>query len=308
MTESAYQPAQSAPLPAISLLDVERYEDGSYESLDYDEYESQCALREGENARYLDEFHDDLVAAGLKDKTVSKHIDNVYFYLNTYLTRTAPLDMRAGCYKAADYLGDFFIRKCMWSTPASIRSNAASFKKFYKSMLQRGYILQDDYDTLRFAIKEGLDYWCDLCAEYNTPGSSNPFSPFADDPFEAPGVALGGDAAGAMLRDVVGSIMAEMHAAGLSDAEIVDAMEGVSSGIEERIALYEADDETVLAALAATGLPADRKELEQIVRTQDSSAHAVDALCKAHRVDLGEDEYGMAEWVVAILHDRWIEG
>ncbi len=33
-----------------------------------------------------------------------------------------------------DFLGEFFIRKCMWSTPGTIKRTAASIKKFYKFM------------------------------------------------------------------------------------------------------------------------------------------------------------------------------
>ena len=309
MERSAYEPGATGPLAEIGPLDVELYEDDAYESIGYDEYERLCKLREEENDRYLDEFYDDLVKAGLKEKTVSKHIDNLNFYLNTYLTRSAPLDMRAGCYKASDFLGNFFIRKCMWSTPTTIKGNAASFKKFYKSMLERGRILQDDYDFLRCVIKDDLDYWCELCAEYNTPGSANPFDPFADDPFymdDLGGNAGGDDETLSALHGMVDELISSMRAEGLSDEDIAVAMAGATEAIEERIALYEADDATVMAALASTGIPAIRPELEELMRENDSPAPAIDALCEKHGVELDEDAYGMAEWTIAILHDRWI--
>ena len=182
------------PTEGLGPLDwevIEEFEDDAYENLDYDEYERQCKLIEEENNQFLDEFYDDLVEAGLKAKTVSKHIDNLHFYLNTYLVRTAPLHMRAGCYKVGDYLGNFFIRKCMWSTPTSIKGNAASFKKFYKSMLKRGRITQDDYDCLASTIKCDMEYWCEDCAQFNDPYGDNPFSPFPSG-FGGVGGALGG--------------------------------------------------------------------------------------------------------------------
>jgi len=65
-----------------------------------------------------------------------------------FLLRSEPLEMEQGCFMADEFLGDFFIRKCMWSTPGSIRSSAASFKKFYKCMLERGAEEKESYDFL----------------------------------------------------------------------------------------------------------------------------------------------------------------
>ena len=33
-----------------------------------------------------------------------------------------------------DFLGDYFIRKCMWSTPSSVKTTAARLKKFCYEM------------------------------------------------------------------------------------------------------------------------------------------------------------------------------
>ena len=76
------------------------------------------------------------------------------------------------------FFGDFFIRKCMWSTPASIKSTAASLKKFYKCMLQHGYIDKESYDYLCFDIKENMEDWQEECAIYNDPDEPNPFYMF----------------------------------------------------------------------------------------------------------------------------------
>lgn len=55
------------------------------EELGYEEYELECKKREEENEIYLQLFEDDLKAAGLSDKTIKNHYQNVEFYLNTYL-------------------------------------------------------------------------------------------------------------------------------------------------------------------------------------------------------------------------------
>lgn len=74
------------------------------------------------------------------------------------------------------FLGDFFIRKCMWSTPGTIKSTAASIKKFYKSMLAHGRIQKSDYEILCTDIKDRMEYWQEDCAAFNDPGSVNPFA------------------------------------------------------------------------------------------------------------------------------------
>lgn len=58
------------------------------------------------------------------------------------------------------------IRKCMWSTPSTVKTTATSLKKFYKSMAEHGKIEKKDYDHVCHDIKES-------CESYN-----NPYLPF----------------------------------------------------------------------------------------------------------------------------------
>ena len=76
------------------------------------------------------------------------------------------------------FLGNFFIRKCMWSTPSTIKSTAASIKKFYKCMLDHGNIKKKEYDYLCSEIKEGMEQWQADCAAFNDPDAENPFDWF----------------------------------------------------------------------------------------------------------------------------------
>ena len=134
---------------------------------DYEKYEQECDRIHEENEGHLVEFEKYLVDAGLKDATIKRHVSNVDFYINTYLLREDAYRIERGCYMTDDFLGYFFIRKCLWSSPTSIKQNAASFKKFYKCMLELGHIEQADYDALLADIKEGMPIWLEECAEYN---------------------------------------------------------------------------------------------------------------------------------------------
>lgn len=146
------------------------------DDLSGEEYDEACKLIRAENAGYLELFEKDLHEAGLKDKTIANHLGNVEFFLNTYVGERELRRMEYGCYEVSGFLGDFFIRKCMWSTPASIKSNGASFKKFYKCMLDNSLIARESYDYLLATIKEEMAEWQDECKRFNDPDNfSNPF-------------------------------------------------------------------------------------------------------------------------------------
>lgn len=146
--------------------------------MDYEEYERLCTLRREENERHLIVFEEALKESGLSDKTINKHLRNVSFYLNEYLLREDPAPMVEGCYRISDFLGNFFIRKCMWSTPSTIKSTAASIKKFYCCMKDNGGIETGDCEVLLAIIREEMEFWLDDCEAFNDPYSDNPFSPF----------------------------------------------------------------------------------------------------------------------------------
>lgn len=124
---------------------------------------------EDTNHEYLLLFQEDLENAGLKDKTIYNHLSNANLFINEFLIYNMDATMEEGVTMLGDFLGDFFIRKCMWSTPATVKTTAASLKKFYKSMADHGKIEKKDYDYVCRDIKESMEYWQECCAEYNNP-------------------------------------------------------------------------------------------------------------------------------------------
>ncbi len=111
-------------------------------------------------------------------KTINRHLTNVDFYINTYLLREDAYDFTHGIWDIDDYLGYFFIRKCMWSTPGNIKSTAASIKKFYQCMLKQEMIQKADYEYLCETIKDNMWKWQSDCEMYNDPDAESPFMPF----------------------------------------------------------------------------------------------------------------------------------
>lgn len=139
----------------------------------YEEYEEKCREIRRQNEELLKLFESDM--ASLSPKTIQKHLDNVDFYINNYLLREDALTMENGVAYLDSFLGYFFIRKCMWSTLATIKGTAASIKKFYKCMLDHGKLKKEQYECLCSEIKDSLQQWMDDCAQYNDPDAESPF-------------------------------------------------------------------------------------------------------------------------------------
>lgn len=135
--------------------------------MDYEEYEKDVEVIVEENEKYLECFYDDLVEHQLKPKTIGKHINNVAFYINDFLNYYEPTEMKEGCYKIDEFLGDWFIRKAMWSNATTTKENGASIKKFYKCMLEHHYIEKKDYDELCYMIKNNMSDWIESVNNYN---------------------------------------------------------------------------------------------------------------------------------------------
>ena len=146
--------------------------------MDYEDYEKACDSIRHENAALLGIFENYLVDKGLSQKTISRHVGNVDFYINDCLLYDDARTIEDGVSMVDDFLGYFFIRKCMWSTPGTIKSTAANIKKFYKCMADNDKISKDGYDYLCRVIMDNMFEWQSCCAQYNDPDAPSPFSFF----------------------------------------------------------------------------------------------------------------------------------
>ena len=144
----------------------------------YAEYDKKAEAVRKKNKEYLDGFEKHLRAKGLGDRTIENHVFNVEFYINKYLLYEEIREAPTGCYFVDGFLGYWFIRKAMWSSPSSIKENIASLKKFYRYFLDIELIDSDDYDELLDTIKESQDEWLKLVRDYNDPTKDNPFTLF----------------------------------------------------------------------------------------------------------------------------------
>lgn len=153
-------------------VDINIYLQNTYkrnDMIDFEKFEKQCDEIREINAKYIEEFVDELSKKGFVDKTIKRHYENVDFYLNTYLLREDALTMENGCKDEylSDFFGYFFIRKCMWSTPDTVKSTMASLKKFYRFMYESNRLSKEDYEEFMDTIRVDKEYWIDCCSKYN---------------------------------------------------------------------------------------------------------------------------------------------
>lgn len=134
--------------------------------MDYLDFSEQ---NEDTNHEYLLLFQEDLENAGLKQKNIYNHLSNADLSINDFSGNRINVTMEESVTMLGNFLGDYFIRKCMWSTPSSVKTTAARLKKFYKSMAEYGKIEKKGYDYICRDIKESMAYWQECCAEYNNP-------------------------------------------------------------------------------------------------------------------------------------------
>ena len=136
-----------------------------------DRYDELCDEQRSKNEKLLEEFEERLLADGLKQNTVNNHISNVDFYINTYLLYYNIIEPSDGMPMVGGFLGDFFIRKALWSTPQSIKSTAASLKKFYKFMVDSGRADKTVYEEMCRQFKKEMPDWQETCRRFNAPDS-----------------------------------------------------------------------------------------------------------------------------------------
>src|SRR5438552_7077460 len=123
---------------------------------DTDTYEQRVHAIQLANQPILDGFESWLKQSGLSEPTIQDHVDNIRFftrYLVYYGYSLRRLD-EATDSEVYDFLEDWFPRKALWASVASMKRYLASFKKFFQWMGETGLVspetVADVLDTLKF--------------------------------------------------------------------------------------------------------------------------------------------------------------
>ena len=109
------------------------------------------------NKKFMKEFEEYLKEKNLKDKTIKKHLSNVDLFINDYLNYYDIETPEDGINSVYSFLSGWFIEKCMWATVYTTKETAASIKKFYAYMSEKGYVKKEDYKELCEELKDSMD-------------------------------------------------------------------------------------------------------------------------------------------------------
>ena len=133
-----------------------------------DEREKQLKENTKRNEDYLKMFEKSLEEKQLTAKTIKKHVSNIDFYLNDYLTfYDEIIKMENGTQYTGSFLGDWFIRKSLWASKSSIKEMASSLKKFYEYMSALGFVKISDYQEMCYEIKDNMDLYLENLEDYD---------------------------------------------------------------------------------------------------------------------------------------------
>ena len=134
---------------------------------DYAEYERICRQIRQENAQLLDDFVALLRSQRLAPSTITKHLENVSFFINEFLLYEEAKRPSDGIGEIDAFLGDWFIRKAMWSTPRHIKANATSLYKFYAFLATSEKVTVAELAELKNTMSLHLPEWQARCERYN---------------------------------------------------------------------------------------------------------------------------------------------
>src|SRR6266516_760841 len=121
---------------------------------DAETYDERVQSIRAYNQPILDDFRIWLEQSGLAEKTVKAHVFNIGFFTE-YLVYYEPLKKLDEAHSGDVwiFLANWFPRKAMWASATSVKSNIASFKKFFQWMGETGCIppeaVADVLDTLK---------------------------------------------------------------------------------------------------------------------------------------------------------------
>ena len=132
-----------------------------------DTYDTKVQVIRDYNEPLLNSFREWLEQSGLAEKTVKAHVENIDFFTE-YLVYYEPLKQldEADSSDVWMFLSDWFPRKAMWASPSSVKSNMASFKKFFQWMGETGRVSPETVDSVLAELKEGREQFLENVAEF----------------------------------------------------------------------------------------------------------------------------------------------
>ena len=132
-----------------------------------DTYEQRVHAIQRANQPILDGFEHSLNQAGLSEQTIKAHVDNIRFFGRSllwygYSLRRLDEATEGDVY---DFLEDWFPRKALWASVASMKVYLASFKKFFKWMGETGLVSPETVEDVLATLKDDRNFFLRKVAE-----------------------------------------------------------------------------------------------------------------------------------------------
>ena len=96
----------------------------------YSEFEKKVKENNVRNEKFISEFDEWLSSKGFSSKIIRKHLGNASLYIDNYLNYYDAYSMEDGLSRVSidEFLDDWFIRKCAFSSENSLKEMGASKK------------------------------------------------------------------------------------------------------------------------------------------------------------------------------------
>ena len=122
-------------------------------------YDARVRAIRVSNKPILDDFRTWLEQSGLSEKTVKSHVYNISFFTEFLVYYDDPLKKldEANSSDVRMFLANWFPRKALWASPGAVKSNIASFKKFFQWMGETGRVPPKTAADVVATLKEGRD-------------------------------------------------------------------------------------------------------------------------------------------------------
>jgi len=130
-------------------------------------YEQRVHAIQRVNQPILDGFEHWLKQAGLSEQTIKDHVDNMRFFSRYqlwygYSLRRLDEATEGDVY---DFLEDWFPRKALWASVASMKVYLASFKKFFTWMGATGLVSPETVEDVLATLKDDRNLFLRKVAE-----------------------------------------------------------------------------------------------------------------------------------------------
>lgn len=133
-------------------------------------YEEMEARLTAVNEELLAHFTNDLILKKkMGKKKAHEHADRLRFFGSDYLLGYQSEGLVEGVFSFPSFVGDWFIRKCMWSDVQSVKENVESFRLWLRFVGESGKLPASDLIRLHKRIDEDLDTWCLRAKCYSDP-------------------------------------------------------------------------------------------------------------------------------------------